>query len=455
MKWATIAVTGLLGTACAPRWKPGAPPHDPPPAGVPQFQLPGQATKPNIIFILADDLGYGDLGSFWQDKGSHSAKKFDTPNLDRLAAEGVKLTHHYIGAPVCAPSRASLITGRHQGHADIRDSQFDKPLPNNHTLGTVMRAAGYTTMWIGKGGLFGYESSVNLAGNGSQALDAHPLHRGFDHFFGFLFHEDGIEHYPRNGTTDLTSHIYDNYNQITDASLDLFTTDVWTARAKKFLIETVKAGDKPFFLYLAYDTPHFNMTRPAVPYPALDDDGDPTTGGVQWTLEKDATGNVRYASTADGTGVVDSYDEPGVVQDSWADSEKQHVGMIRRIDHSVADIVHTLKDLGIDGNTLIVFSSDNGPHYEGNDPRTFESFANMEGIKRDMWEAGIRVPTIARWPGSITAATNDENAILELPVPSGNWDWMATFAELGGVPAPSVDRRRVAGAGADGRHAEA
>jgi len=432
MKRATFAAIALLGTACGPRSR-----VDTPPAGVPQLQLAGQATRPNIIFILADDLGYGDLGSFWQDKGSHAAKKFDTPNLDRLAAEGVKLTHHYIGAPVCAPSRASLVTGRHQGHADIRDSQFDKPLPNNHTLGTVMRAAGYTTMWIGKGGLFGYESSVNLAGSGSQALDAHPLHRGFDHFFGFLFHEDGIDHYPRNGTTDLTSHIYDDYNQITDASMDLFTTDVWTARAKKFLVDTVKAGDKPFFLYLAYDTPHFNMLRPAVPYPALDDDGDPATGGVQWTLEKDAAGNVRYASTADGTGVPDSYDEPGAVQDSWADSEKQHVGMIRRIDHSVADIVRTLKDLGIDGNTLIVFSSDNGPHYEGNDPRTFESFANMEGIKRDMWEAGIRVPTIARWPGTITAATNDENAIFELPVPSGNWDWMATFAELGGVPAPS------------------
>src|SRR6185295_7679538 len=112
MKWATLAAIALLGTACGPRSR-----VDTPPAGVPQLQLAGQATRPNIIFILADDLGYGDLGSFWQDKGSHAAKKFDTPNLDRLAAEGVKLTHHYIGAPVCAPSRASLLTGRHQGHA--------------------------------------------------------------------------------------------------------------------------------------------------------------------------------------------------------------------------------------------------------------------------------------------------------------------------------------------------
>src|SRR5262245_5051434 len=209
MKWVTIAVTGLLGSACAPRSKPGAPPGDTPPAGVPQFQLPGQATKPNIIFILADDLGYGDLGSFWQDRGSRAAKKFDTPNLDRLAAEGVKLTHHYIGAPVCAPSRASLVTGRHQGHADIRDSQFDKALPNNHTLGTVMRAAGYATAWFGKAGLSGDEGSVNLTGTGSQALAAHPLRRGFDRFFGYLFHGDAHEHYPRNGTIGETAFIYD------------------------------------------------------------------------------------------------------------------------------------------------------------------------------------------------------------------------------------------------------
>ena len=228
----------------------------------------------------------------------------------------------------------------------------------------------------------------------------------------------------------------DGFNHITNQSLDLYSTDAWTAAAKKFVIDAARAGDKPFFVYLAYDTPHFNMQRPAIAYPALDDDGDPTTGGIQWTLDKDAAGDVRYASTADGTGVMDAYTEPDV-PDSFADSEKQHVGMIRRIDRAVGDIVHTLKDLGVDDDTLIVFSSDNGPHFEGNDPRTFESFANMEGIKRDMWEAGIRVPTIARWPRRITRATKDENAIFELPYPSGQWDWLPTFAELAGVPAPS------------------
>jgi arylsulfatase A-like enzyme len=420
-----VALAAVLAIACDARRSDRA---DAPLAAV--------RPKPNIIFILADDLGYGDLGSFWQDKGSHAAKKFDTPQLDRLAAEGLKLTHHYVGAPVCVSSRCSLLSGRHQGHAEVRDSQFDKPLPRNHTIGTVMQAAGYTTAWIGKAGLVGDESAYDLTGDGSKAFDAHPLHRGFDRFFGYLFHFDGREHYPRNGTTAETSFIYDGYQQIANASVDLYTTDAWTAAAKQFLIEQVRDGDKPFFLYLAYDTPHFNMERPAVAYPALDDDGDPTTGGIQWTVDLDDAGNVRYASTADGHGVLDSYTEPEVAA-TWADSEKQHVGMIKRIDRSVGDIVHTLKDLGVDDNTLIVFSSDNGPHFEGNDPRTFESFANMEGIKRDMWEAGIRVPTIVRWPAGITSATQDENAIFELPYPSGQWDWLPTFAQLGGVPAPS------------------
>ncbi len=153
----TVALLATLAIACnAPRSKHDAVPRDAPSVTFRQLRTDAAASKPNIILVIADDLGYGDLGSFWQDKGSHAAKKFDTPNLDRLAAEGMKLTHHYVGAPVCAPSRGSLLTGRHQGHSPIRSADFDVPLPNNHTLGTVMRAGGYTTAWIGKGGLCGY-----------------------------------------------------------------------------------------------------------------------------------------------------------------------------------------------------------------------------------------------------------------------------------------------------------
>ncbi len=263
-------------------------------------------TKPNIIFFLVDDLGYGDLGCFWQDQRT-SAKKFDTPTLDHMAAEGAKLTHHYVSASVCAPSRASLLQGRHQGHSNVRDSQFDKALENNHTIASVLRAAGYRTIHIGKNGLAGGEGSTSLTGTGSQNLAGHPLDRGFDRFFGYLFHADGHEHFPANGTTDKDAFIYDDYRQVTDASVDLYTTDAWTAAARKEIIAEATDGDnQPFFLYLAYDTPHFKMQRPAVAYPPLNNDGNPLTGGIQWTTATDGSGKVRYASTANGSGVIDA-----------------------------------------------------------------------------------------------------------------------------------------------------
>ncbi|MEP4079060.1 sulfatase-like hydrolase/transferase [Haloferula sp.] len=399
--------------------------------------LPLFATGPNIIFFLTDDLGYGDLGSFWQDSGSTSSKKFDTPGLDTMAAEGAKLTHHYIGAPVCASARASFFQGRHQGHSDVRNSQFDKVLADNHTIASVLKSAGYRTIHVGKNGLAGGENGTDVTGTGSQNLGGHPLDRGFDEFFGYLFHGDGHEHYPRNGTTEKTAHIYNGYQQVTNASVDLYTTDAWTAYAKDAIIREVQDGDsQPFFLYIAYDSPHFKMQRPAVAYPALETDGNPLTGGVQWTTATDGSSNVRYASTADGTGSVDGYTHPDI-PGGWSNSEKQHVGMIRRIDNSVADILQLLKELDIDEDTICVFTSDNGPHNEGNNPRTFESFADMEGIKRDMLEAGIRVPTIVHWPTHLPSATGNENNIAEIAYPSGIWDWMPTFLDLAGVEAPA------------------
>jgi arylsulfatase A-like enzyme len=398
------------------------------------------AEQPNIILFYVDDLGYGDLGSFWQDERGVS-KTFDTPALDKMAAEGAKLTHHYTAAPVCAPARASLLSGRHQGHAAIRDNQFDEPLPDNHTLAGMLKTAGYRTIHVGKAGIAGQKDSVSLTGTGSQNLAAHPLDRGFDRFFGYLFHRDGHEHYPRNGTTDKNAFIYDDTQQITNASLDLYTTDAWTAFAKQAIIDEVNDADsQPFFVYLAYDTPHFKMQRPAVAYPGEDlvagNHAYGLSGGIQWTPATDGSGRIRYANTADGTGSVDGYTHPDI-PGSWSTAEKQHVGMIRRIDNSVADILQLLKDLNIDNNTLCVFASDNGPHYEGNDPRDFESYANMEGIKRDIWEAGIRVPAIVRWPGNIAVAINDENAIAEIATPSAIWDWMPTFAEAAGITAPA------------------
>lgn len=388
--------------------------------------------RPNIVFFFVDDLGYGDLGCFWQDQKAGS-QKFDTPNIDIMAAAGAKLTHHYVSAPVCAPSRASLMQGRHQGHADVRNNSFDRALPDNHTISDMLRRAGYRTVHVGKSGIAGGEGSTTLTGQGSQNLAAHPLDRGFDEFFGYLFHGDGHEHYPQNGTSDKTAHIYHDYQQITDASTDLYTTDAWTAYAKKAIIEEVQDGDnQPFFVYVAYDTPHFKMQRPAVAYPA----GGGLTGGIQWTTAVDGALNVRYASTADGTGTIDAYNHPGNDL-TWATSAQQHVGMIRRIDNSVGDIRQLLVDLGVDDNTIVIFSSDNGPHNEGNNPRTFESYANFEGTKRDMIEGGIRVPTVVQWKGMIPSATNNESDIHEIDYPSAIWDWMPTFAEIAGVTAPA------------------
>ncbi|MGY8767502.1 MAG: sulfatase-like hydrolase/transferase [Pirellulales bacterium] len=378
------------------------------------------AKQPNIIFILVDDLGYGDIGCFWQDQKT-GTQKFDTPGIDQMAAEGMKLTHHYISAPVCAPSRGSFLQGRHQGHCDIRDSQFDKPLPPNHTISSVLKQAGYYTVHVGKDGLAGQEPSVELSGNGSKNLESHPLSRGFDRFFGYLFHADGHEHYPQNGTTNKKAYIYDDYRQVTDAHVDLYSTDAWTAFAKHTIIEeTINHPDRPFFIYLAYDTPHFKMQNPPLPYPK----GLGLNGGLKWT------GAPAYCNTAiNKLENIDSVPHASV-NPAWPESNQKHVSMVRRIDDSVADIMQTLKDMKIDDNTLVVFTSDNGPHNEGNNPRFFESYANMEGIKRDIWEAGIRTPTIAWWPKSIQADSTSA-------FPCASWDWLSTFVDLAGTTRPA------------------
>lgn len=389
--------------------------------------------RPNIIFFFTDDQGYGDLGCFWQDQRT-GTRKFDTPALDTIAAEGAKMTHHYVGAPICVSSRSSIQQGRHQGHSDIRNIQFDKALPDNHTIADTLSRAGYRTIHIGKSGIAGGSNSVaSLSGNGSQDLEAHPLKRGYDEFFGYLFHGDAHEHYPRNGTTGKTAHIYHDYQQIDNASNDLYTTDAWTAYAKDAIEREVNDGDnQPFFLYLAYDAPHFNNQRPAVAYPA----GGGTGGGIQWTTATDGSGKTRYASTATGTGTIDGFDHPDN-DPSWDNTHKKVVGMIRRIDDSIGDIVQQLKDLGIDDNTLLVFTTDNGPDGSSRDPTYFESYAAFEGFKQDIFEGGIRVPTVVRWPGNISGATGNENNIHEIAYPSGTWDWMPTFAEMAGVAGPA------------------
>ncbi len=192
-----------------------------------QSQAP--VAKPNIIFILTDDLGYGDVGVFYQNlrqlNNNRSEPWFVTPNLDKMAKEGVMLTDHYCAAPVCAPSRASLLLGLSQGQANVRDNQFDKALADNYTLGNVLQKAGYRTAAIGKWGLQG-------DGDGPD-WPAHPLKRGFDYFYGYMHHRDGHEHYPKEAIYRNKAIVWEDYKDATSPLDKCYTGDLWTAAAKK------------------------------------------------------------------------------------------------------------------------------------------------------------------------------------------------------------------------------
>ena len=255
--------------------------------------------KPNIIFILCDDLGYGDVGVFYQNQRAalkdRSVPFFTTPHIDTLARDGVKLMQHYCAAPVCAPSRASLLTGLTQGHANVRDNQFDKALADTHTLGSVLRQAGYTTAAIGKWGLQGSAKPGGTEADeeGSASLwPAYPTKRGFDFYFGYVRHKDGHFHYPKEDQRE----VWENNREIS-AGLDLcYTTDLFTARAKKWIAEqTAAQPQKPFFLYIAYDTPHAKLQNPPCAYPA----GGGLDGGVQWLGKTGAMLNTS-TGTMDG-----------------------------------------------------------------------------------------------------------------------------------------------------------
>lgn len=384
------------------------------------------AQQPNVVFILCDDLGYGDLGVLYQNSRS-GTKKFVTPKLDAMAGEGIQLRAHYTAAPVCAPARASLMLGVHQGHANVRNNQFDKILENNHTLGSVLKQAGYATAIVGKWGLQG-------SGGTPAAWPSYPTKRGFDYFYGYVRHGDGHTQYPFHTTVDPDGsgslvrdpkEVYDQDTMVRDDLAKCYTTDLFTARAKKWIVDHRAAQpSQPFFLYLAYSTPHAALQVPTVAYPA----GAGLSGGLQWTGTPGAMINTA-------TGTIDSYIHPDYATQSWTNNEKRLATMIRRIDDGVGDLLQTLEDLGIEENTLVVFTSDNGPHHEsyfkaGYEADSFNSFGPFDGTKRDCWEGGIREPALAWWPGTIPAGRISER-------PSQFHDWMPTFAQLAGLPVPA------------------
>ncbi len=399
-------------------------------------------SKPNIIFILTDDLGYGDVGVFFQNERKNINKRSEpytlTPSLDKMAKEGAMLTNHYSSAPVCAPSRASLLSGLSQGHANVRDNQFDKALADNYTMGNVMQQAGYHTTAIGKWGLQG---STKWEKNGDE-WPAHPLKRGFDSYIGYIRHGDGHEHYPKEGPSKISKggpkEVYQNYKDISAGLDKCYTGDLFTAYAKKYIINHEKGErkEKPFFMYLAYDTPHAVLELPTQAYPK----GFGLKGGLKWTGK--AGSMINTAS-----GVIDSWIDPEYINQTydddnnlntaekpWPDVYKRYATVTKRIDNQVNDILTLLKDLKIDDNTMVIFSSDNGPSIESylNEPyeaNFFNSFGPFNGIKRDVLEGGLRTPTIAWWPKNIVA-----NQVITSP--SISYDWLPTFTAAAGLPAP-------------------
>lgn len=388
--------------------------------------------RPNIIFVLADDLGYGDIGVFFQNSlraaNNRSAPWHLTPNLDTMAAQGLQLPQHYCSAPVCAPSRASFLLGVTQGHANVRNNQFDKALEDNYTLPRVLKQAGYSTACIGKWGLQGEETR-----GAAHPFPSHPYNRGFDYYFGYIPHGAGHAHYPKEDAKRL----FDGEKNVVKDYDGCYTTDLFTARAKKWISDQkTSKPNQPFLLYLAYDTPHAKLQYPPGPFPT----GGGLKGGVQWL---GTPGHMINTSS----GTPDSYCHPDYInatwdndknaatpETPWPDVYKRYATDVRRIDDCVGDLLTTLKDLKIDDNTLVVFTSDNGPSQESylpeaNEANFFHSFGPFDGIKRDIWEGGIRVGAITRWPAQIPAGRVSQT-------PSAFWDWMPTFADAAGLSTP-------------------
>ncbi|WP_309707159.1 sulfatase-like hydrolase/transferase [Armatimonas sp.] len=351
---------------------------------LPALAQPAKPPRPNIIFVLCDDLGYGDISPFGQ-------KRFRTPNLEKLATEGQKWTQHYASSPVCVPTRACLMLGKHTGHSPIRDHQFDRALPElaqAPTMASVLKSAGYATYSVGKWGI----------GGGKADMPAHPEKRGFDHWFGLYGHVDGHVHYP-----DAQHPIFDGTKDVTELYKDSYSTDLYTAKAKQYIAEQTKKNPKqPFFMYLAYIAPHAQYQVPDGPYP---------TEGVSLPLKLNSAQKNAWLDPT--------------LPAEWTDWEKRYATMIRRLDDAMGDLTASLKKQGLDKNTLIVFTSDNGP---SKDPQIFNSWGPLDGFKRDLYEGGMREPTILWGPGVVKPG--------EVSLPSAHYDWLATFAELAGVSAP-------------------
>jgi arylsulfatase A len=357
------------------------------------FGVPGAAQapaatatrRPNIVLIHADDLGWGDLSAYGQ-------QRYRTPNIDRLATEGTRFTQYYAGSTVCAPSRAALMLGQHTGHNRIRGNG-EVPLEDGDvTLAEHLEAAGYRTALVGKWGL-GYEGTLGL-----------PEKQGFDETFGYLTHQQPHRQY--------TDRLWKNGRWVEVSPARDFTSDLFTAAAVEFI---GRASGQPFFLYLAYPLPHAELRAP-----------------------EDAIAKFRgaFAETpfvnakADATTPAPPYRVSGGYR-SQPTPRAAFAAMVTRMDDGVGEVLAALQARGLDRDTIVLFTSDNGPHREGGaDPEFFDSNGPLRGIKRDLYEGGIRVPMLVRWPGHVPAGRVSD-------LLWAHWDLFPTLASIAGAAAPT------------------
>lgn len=347
---------------------------------------------PNIVLIVADDLGYGDLSCYGQ-------KKFSTPNIDRLASEGMLFRQYYAGCTVSAPSRSSLMTGMHTGHTPVRgNKQWEPegqwPLPANaFTLAEMLKAKGYNTGAFGKWGL----GFVGTAGD--------PNTQGFDEFFGYNCQSLAHNYYP--------DHLWHNSEKILLHENDSSKTGSYGPDLihKKALDFITLNKEKPFFLFYPTTIPHAELFAKEEYMRKFRGKFNP---------------EYSYKGTDDG---------PLFRQGAYGSQPESHAAfaaLMNELDDYIGELMAKLKELGLENNTIVIFTSDNGPHLEGGgDPGYFESNGALKGCKRDMYEGGIRVPLIVKWPGKIKSGSSTNHV-------SAFWDFMPTIAGITGSESPSV-----------------
>jgi arylsulfatase A-like enzyme len=348
---------------------------------------PATRTPPNILLIQADDLGYGDLSVYGQGR-------FRTPTLDGMARRGMRFTQYYAGSTVCAPSRGALMTGLHTGHAEIRGNG-DFPLRDRDvTVAEVLKGTGYRTAVIGKWGL------------GVPGTEGAPDRQGFDHSFGFMDH--------RHAHRQFTDHLWRNGGRVSTDLEDDYANDLFTRETEGFI---TRDDARPFFVYLNYTVPHAELRPPA-------EAAKPFAG----RFPEQPFENPK--ADAQPTGA--QFDRPSLGYRSQPAPHAAFAAMITRMDRDIGRLLDVLRARGLERRTLVMFISDNGPHREGGaDPAYFKSSGGLRGIKRDLYEGGIRVPMIAQWPGTIPAGLTSDHRWA-------HWDVLPTLADIAGAPIPPL-----------------